>query len=218
MSFEFALRNYSSEDLPTNEAVIAAARNLVEQVRTSWPEGKEYTGKYNVKTFKDHRDGRLWVARLSQHPDLSFELFKKGLLEQHAESDLHYIPMLDNYKEVEEYKCWQKTINHYKFPTFFRDREFVVWVLTHQPDPDVEEFFVISLPTTALSDSGIVRGEYCSIEQVTRVNGVTEWLGVMTSDAKGSIPLWLQNLFIVGSFVTDVPNYIEYAKAKWPGV
>lgn len=217
MSFKFELRNHSETEIPSNEVILEASRNLVEDVLSEWPKYGVYN-KYKVQTYKKYLDGVLWVARCSKHSDLSYEFFKKGLFDDHAECDLNYIPMLDSYKTLQEYNGWHKIITHYKFPTFFKNREFVVWVLTLQPDPEIEEFYVVSLPSTAPSDSGVVRGEYCSIERVKRENGITEWVAVLTSDAKGGIPLWIQHRGIIPSLVTDVANYIEYAKKQWPDI
>lgn len=96
----------------------------------------------------------------------------------------------------------------------FTDREMAVWILTIQPDPEVKQFFVISLPASHAVEPHVTRAEYCAIEMVTYIEAESqvEWIMAQTSDARGNIPRWIQERSVTASVVGDVPCFIKWAK------
>lgn len=89
-----------------------------------------------------------------------------------------------------------------------------IWILTVQPDPEVKQFFVISLPASHAVSSTVTRAEYCSIEVLTynESESHVEWIVAQTSDAKGNIPRWIQDRSVTATVVSDVPHFVEWAK------
>lgn len=97
----------------------------------------------------------------------------------------------------------------------FSDREMAVFVLAIQPDPSINEFFVISLPSAHEVGQHVTRGEYLAIERVTeKEDGSVEWTMAQTSDSGGSIPRWIQERAVTGSVVADVPSFINWVKKQ----
>lgn len=88
-----------------------------------------------------------------------------------------------------------------------------IWILSIQPDPEVPQFFVISLPSSHEVSSDVTRAVYCAIEVITykEEEGHVEWLMAQTSDARGSIPRWIQDKSVTASVASDVPSFIEWA-------
>lgn len=96
----------------------------------------------------------------------------------------------------------------------FSDREMAVWILAIQPDPDVKQFLVISLPSSHAVSPNVTRAKYCAIEVITYIETEShvEWLMAQTSDAKGNIPRWIQDRSVTASVAADVPSFVEWAK------
>lgn len=96
----------------------------------------------------------------------------------------------------------------------FTDREMAVWILAVQPDPEIKQFLVISLPSTHGVAPDVTRAEYCAIEMVTYIEaeGHVEWIMAQCSDAKGNIPRWIQERSVTSSVVADVPCFVKWAK------
>lgn len=105
---------------------------------------------------------------------------------------------------------------HYKFPKLFSDREMAIWVLAIQPDPTIEQFLVISLPATHPVSSHVTRAVYCAIEVVTykEEENHVEWIMAQTSDARGSIPRWIQDRSVTATVASDVPSFITWANSQ----
>lgn len=91
-----------------------------------------------------------------------------------------------------------------------------VWVLAVQPDPAVKQFLVISLPAVHAVSPAVTRAVYCAIEVVTykEEEGHVEWVMAQTSDARGSIPRWIQDKSVTASVASDVPCFIAWASKQ----
>ena len=89
-----------------------------------------------------------------------------------------------------------------------------VWVLAVQPDPEIKQFIIISVPSSHAVSPHVTRAEYLAIEVVTYIEeeGHVEWIMAQTSDAKGNIPRWIQDKSVTASVVADVPSFIDWAK------
>lgn len=98
----------------------------------------------------------------------------------------------------------------------FSDREMAIWVLGVQPDPAVDQFFVISLPSSHKISSHATRAVYCAIEMITynKKENTIEWLMAQSSDAGGSIPRWVQDKSVTASVAADVPSFITWAREE----
>lgn len=91
-----------------------------------------------------------------------------------------------------------------------------VWILCIQPDPSVSQFFVVSLPSTHQVSEDVTRAVYCAVEAVTfnAAENRVDWVMAQTSDARGSIPRWIQDKSVTASVAADVPSFISWAAHK----
>ncbi|CAN6646098.1 hypothetical protein TRVA0_021S01640 [Trichomonascus vanleenenianus] len=221
MSFQFRLKNIAEAALPTVSEAAASALKLKDEIFTSWTKGKKHTPRGQaVDTYHTRIEGDFWMARYSKHKDVSFDQFKRGIFDNHTENEVKYIPLLHSFKELkapESDPGWRGILVRYKFPRMFSDREMTVWITCVQPDPEVEQFVVISLPSTEeIHDKSVTQAHYCSIEVITynAEEQCVEWLMAQTSDARGNIPRWIQDRSVTHSVVEDVPSFIEWAKTN----
>ncbi|ANB15563.1 hypothetical protein AWJ20_3191 [Sugiyamaella lignohabitans] len=226
MTFSFELREFSEAELPNSTVAVQTALNFMSQVKSAWTKGKFYSDGQVQTYHHTASNGDFWMARESNHKDVSFEEFRSAILLNHTENEVKYIPLLDSFKRLEPVTSpetpdahdWESLLVHYKFPKFFSDREMTVWLLAIQPNEDVKEFLVISLPSNRpVTDSEhVTQAYYCSIEHVkyNEQEQQVEWLMAQTSDAKGNIPRWIQNKSVTSSVVEDVPHFISWAKKQ----
>ncbi|KAA8914920.1 hypothetical protein TRICI_002803 [Trichomonascus ciferrii] len=216
--FTFELKEYKEEEVPSGEVAAQTALEFTSKIQTEWTKGKDYPKDgCTVKTYNTRLGGDFWMARVSRHGDVGFDAFKKGIFENHTENEVEYIPLLDSFKILGETGDWRSVLVHYKFPRLFSDREMTVWIAAVQPDPEVKQFVVISLPSDRPIVEDVTRAYYCSIEVVTYLEdeGCVEWLMAQASDACGNIPRWIQDRSVTASVVDDVPHFISWAKQKY---
>jgi hypothetical protein len=215
-NFLFRLKEHTENDVPDSSLAVKSALEFVNSIHSKWTKGKFYSHG-GVQTYHSRINGDFWMARASKHTDVSFDSFKRGLLENHTDNEVKYIPLLESFKRlpsVDKLPGWECTLVHYKFPRFFSDREMTIWLHAVQPDPEVKQFIVISLPADRTVSEHVARAYYCSIELVTynEQEECVDWLMAQTSDACGNIPRWLQDRSVTSSVVADVPHFIAWAK------
>lgn len=222
MSFPFKLKAHADSEVPNWKEAAQAALDFASPIQTTWKKGKYYD-HIKVQTYNTRIDGDFWMCRVSKHSDVPFEWFEKGILANHTENEVKYIPLLDSYRPVNDFSAkdnlerWYGAIVHYKFPKFFSDREMAVWILPVAPDPEKKQFVVVSLPSNRPVASDVTQAIYCSLEVVTLLeDGKTvEWLMAQTSDASGSIPRWIQDKSVTASVVEDVPSFVDWARDNY---
>jgi hypothetical protein len=210
----FKLRQYKDSDIPHSESVSKQALDFAQSAKSSWTNGKQYTKNNSIiQTYKTSLNDDYWVARCSEHSDVPFDVFKKGILENHTENESKYIHMVESYTKLEcNVPNWQSFAVRYKFPTPLTDREMAIWIFAEQID---DQIVVVSLPSYVHKDKKLVKGVYCSIEVVTKLEQGVEWFMATTSDAGGILPRWVQNMSVMGAIVEDVPQFITWAKKTY---
>ncbi|ODV93418.1 hypothetical protein PACTADRAFT_52009 [Pachysolen tannophilus NRRL Y-2460] len=131
-----------------------------------------------------------------------------------------------NYSEQYKHlKDWIGVKLVYNIGPIFNKREFNEFIFIQppilessfnkkiHPENNSEVSFVISLVAKPLQDNNnFVNGLYCSIERI-KLNLQTneiEWAMMTSSDAKGSLPLFLQKLGIDKSISEDVPSFLNF--------
>jgi hypothetical protein len=92
---------------------------------------------------------------------------------------------------------------------------------------DAKEFIVVSIPVSDFGqsadseyaqDPSIVVGAYVSVERIrvlpdddnTARDNWIEWIMATASDAKGSLPQWMQNLAVPGKILHDVDYFMKW--------
>lgn len=103
----------------------------------------------------------------------------------------------------------------------FSAREFLETVIFHEfppaPFDDTDatprrSFIVISKPKEGpLKDAKDVRGVYTCVERVWETeDGNVDLFFAVTSDARGSIPRWVQNMAMPGQILSDGLAFLKW--------
>lgn len=64
--------------------------------------------------------------------------------------------------------------------------------------------------SSTTTEAGNVRGAYTSIERLRQTNDGIEWVMGTTSDAKGALPAWVQNMVMPGPIAKDVDMFLGW--------
>lgn len=104
-------------------------------------------------------------------------------------------------------------------PKPLKNRTFPVVQLTAQLEGN-KEFVVVSIPLTDFEkspyaeyarDKTLVIGAYTSIERIRALpSGETEWIMATASDAKGSLPQWMQKMAVPSAVAKDVDMFLGW--------
>lgn len=111
-------------------------------------------------------------------------------------------------------------MKHQIDPRPLNGRTFPVLQLTTSLD-DLDELIVVSLPVKDFSsssyaeyarDRSLVVGMYASVERIRVLpqSGEIEWIMATTSDAKGVLPQWMQNLAVPSKITEDVDLFMKW--------
>lgn len=125
-----------------------------------------------------------------------------------------------------DFKLELREIRH-KLAPILRERVFGALILTAAARGR-DEFVVVSLPVRDLGSSefgdlvkegGIVNGAYVSVERVRKMgsadgSGEIEWTMATASDAKGSLPTWLQAKALNAVVAKDVDYFLKWISEK----
>ena len=62
-------------------------------------------------------------------------------------------------------------------------------------------------------EKGVIEGAYTSVERVRKLpdSGDIEWIMATASDARGSLPGWMQTMAVPGQIAKDVPLFLSWA-------
>lgn len=204
------------------DETIRRAKAFIESTK-AWPyEGEHVPGvkskKHDVR--RQQGDGKdHWCVRESRHPTPSYERFRRGLFEQHAEHEQEYIPSLVRVERWFGLKAARGEVmgyrNTYKLPFPLAKRQMIELILTAEEESG-KSFFIVSLPMAGPVEKGYVRGMYASVEHVaveTQDYDGKEtalWTMATASDAGGNLPRAFQNPAIPGQIAHDVPRFLEW--------
>ncbi|KAK9456855.1 hypothetical protein V1511DRAFT_515505 [Dipodascopsis uninucleata] len=213
--YKFSLRSHRAEDLPSSDDIIQSARIIVDNVTNSWTRSR-YFSENKVTTYKTLLNGETWFARVSEHSE-SYDMFRKGIFENHSINELSYIPLLKDIRFVDGAPSgWQGIVATYSMPGPLKEREFPEWLYAVEPDPNIHEFFIISIPAQLEVSKSAVRARYVAIEQIKEMpNGKFQWIAAQVSDAGGILPRWIQDLSIERVIATDVGHYLTWAEKNF---
>lgn len=114
---------YNREDLPSSTYAIQSAIDFVKQVKINWTKGQMFQEKGQVvHTYNTRVDHDFWMARVSHHPafndtkqnnnvksngllddrKITFDVFKRYILENHTANEVKYIPLLESFRTHED--------------------------------------------------------------------------------------------------------------------
>ncbi|KAI9466168.1 hypothetical protein BJY52DRAFT_329974 [Lactarius psammicola] len=226
MSSSFKLtiaRELRPNELPSDEQVIAAAREVLEASK-GWKKGKVYQ-KNTVRTYarpKGPGDGASWHCRVSEHTEAeaTFDEFWSKIGINHSENETEYIDVVKKATLIKKISTTQEIwSSYYEFPSFgVSPRVFTVLQVTHYEPSSPRAGLFVSIPVDLTSEPELakleergVKGRYVSVESLTELpSGKTEWRMATSSSPGGRIPALLVENTMASTISADVPHFLKW--------
>lgn len=189
-----------------------------------------------IKGGKMHPE--KWYLRRSVHEDAttpgtaSWREWVRCFKERHAEAEKDFSPAVLSTRVEREWDCrgveiefeeqtwvdWTLKLEEsvHKMPMPLKNRVFPVLQATAATREGRQVMIVqIAAPAVADAEGGVtdtanVRGAYTSIERLRETSEGIEWVMGTTSDAKGALPAWAQNLVMPGPIAKDVDMFLAW--------
>ncbi|KAK5629934.1 hypothetical protein RRF57_005649 [Xylaria bambusicola] len=169
----------------------------------------------------------------------SWDEFEHSFHLEHAKTEMAFTPNVIAANEAQRWDCtgieleengqsWDRfqlvveEMRHKVGRPFLKDRTFPVLQLSCavKEGTGAPEFVIVSIPVPdfATSDKANLSKEkgaliafYVSIERIRKLeNGKIEWLLGTASDAAGVLPLWIQDIALLGIVWKDVPMFLGW--------
>ncbi|KAI0523856.1 hypothetical protein F5B22DRAFT_592282 [Xylaria bambusicola] len=170
----------------------------------------------------------------------SWDEFEHSFRLEHAKTEMAFTPNVIAANEAQRWDCagieleeggqsWDRfqlvveEMRHKVGRPFLKDRTFPVLQLSCAVKDGTgasPEFVIVSIPVPdfATSDKANLSKEkgaliafYVSIERIRKLdNGKIEWLLGTASDAAGVLPLWIQDIALLGIVWKDVPMFLGW--------
>jgi hypothetical protein len=162
--------------------------------------------------------------------------FVRCFKERHAESEEEFTPTVIGAREAMVWDCsgvemeeggerWgdftlKVEETKHKIGTPLKNRTFPTLQMTASAAGS-QEFLVVSIAITDFASSaqaqfarekGVIVGAYTSVERIRKLpaSGDIEWIMATASDARGSLPLWLQAKAVPGQIAKDVQLFLVW--------
>ncbi|KAK7207918.1 hypothetical protein BZA70DRAFT_30172 [Myxozyma melibiosi] len=204
---------------PSAESTLALVKDIIATI----PDGWKFTkggANFETKVYYKYIGPELWYARTtihdgSKHP---YEWFKRTLYQDLFKNMMGYFDVIKEYKlSVEQEQGWQGYNLKYTLPAPFAQRDLATWLLPIMPEEDKDEFYVVAMPADIpLPEDATTRGVYAFFHRVRKLeNGDVEWTLGTTSDMKGNLPRWVQNLSVPGLLVSDVQTFVDWMEDNY---
>jgi len=219
------------EELPSDEQVVAAGREVLEATN-GWKKGKKYQ-KNIVQHYsrpKGPDDGAAWHCRVSEHTpaEATFDEFWSKIGSNHSENEKEYIEVVKKATLVKKISATQEIWTmYYEFPSFgVSSRVFTVLQVTHYDESSSPRTgLFISIPLDLSSDPELakledkrVKGRYVSVESIKELpSGNTEWRMATSGHPGGRIPTFLVESSMAGSISQDVPHFLRWLQTTRHG-
>ncbi|KAG9125183.1 hypothetical protein FRC07_008660 [Ceratobasidium sp. 392] len=222
--FSLSLEDQKLDILPQFNAVLAAARKLIEDV-PSWRPGRAY-GDVKTSSKQANGSGPSWFARISLHPPThgTFDDFWNCLGVNHSAHEQEYIPEMQSATLLGSFGAFEAWSLGYKFTPPISNRTFTILIASVLEDVVPRQGYVISLPLNVFADGELrakepqgVRGRYVSVERVKEVDGQVEWAMATMSNPGGRIPIFLSDSQMPSKISQDVPHVLAWLKSKRGG-
>jgi len=212
------------DELPSDEQVIAAAREVLETSK-GWKKGKAFEKK-TVQTYsgpKGPGDGAAWHCRVSEHTptQITFDdLWSKLGCSNHSEYEKEYIEDVKKATFVKKISATQEIWTmYYEFSSFgVSPRVFSVLQISHYDSNSPRTGIFVSIPIDLTNDPELakledkgVKGRYVSVESIKELpSGSTEWRMATSSSPGGRIPSFLVEFSMASSISADVPHFLRW--------
>ncbi|KAK9462075.1 uncharacterized protein V1516DRAFT_636463 [Lipomyces oligophaga] len=221
----FEIKKFGLEPLvdpPTTDSAINLVQDIISTVPKEWKVSKASNDAYSSTVYWKYIDGELWYLRTSVH-DLSeneelYDWFKKTLYEDHFNHMVNYYDVVKEVNFATTKGDWDGYNLSYSLPAPFADRAIATWLMTHTPeDADDETFYVVATPADIpLPSDAVTRGVYSFFHRVRKTeDNKIEWVMGQTSDMRGNLPRWVQNMSIPGILVSDVDDFMKWLQKNY---
>ncbi|GAP83514.1 hypothetical protein SAMD00023353_0201170 [Rosellinia necatrix] len=176
----------------------------------------------------------------------SWEEFDHSFRLEHAKTEMAFTPNVIAANEAQRWDCagieveeagqsWDRfslvveEMRHKVGRPFLKDRTFPVLQLSCavKEGTGAPEFVIVSIPVPdfATSDKATLSKEkgaqiavYVSVERIRKLeDGKVEWLLGTASDARGVLPLWIQDKALIGIVWKDVPMFLGWIAKEREG-
>lgn len=180
-----------------------------------------------------------WYLRRSVHEDAmtpgtaSWSEWVRCFKERHAEAERDFTPTVLSTRVEREWDCrgleieldgeswvdWTLKLEEsvHKLPVPLNKRVFPVLQVTaaaregrHIMIVQIAAAAAGSAEAEGVTDSGHVRGAYTSIERLRETSEGIEWVMGTTSDAKGALPMKVQDMAMPGPIAKDVDMFLSW--------
>ncbi|KAI5840263.1 hypothetical protein DFP73DRAFT_517685 [Morchella snyderi] len=233
--------NLSLKQLPrsvfTAESLPGLIRDGLDFVRTI-PNSREHTSETTVdvnwalaksdadiKVYSTTHNKERWTSRVTVAPGVPYEVVRRSLAEEKNKAELEYLCKPEDTMEVtaieyfEELKIRLEDVHKLLHVQAFSAREFLETVISHdlpESKNGLRSFIVVSMPLEGNARSkSVVLGQYVSVDYVHELEeGGVEILLALCSDAKGSIPRWMQNMAMTTQVFGDGRLFLDYLVKK----
>ncbi|KAK9488890.1 hypothetical protein V1527DRAFT_516722 [Lipomyces starkeyi] len=212
-SEEYTLREFSLQPIPvppTTCSVLSLVSEIIDSVPDSWRVSKS-SANYSTVVYNKVIGAEPWYLRRSVH-DHPFEWFKRALYQDHFDNMVKYYDVVKSASLAKERDAWRAYTLKYTLPSPFAERDIATWLLTHIPADNENEFIIVALPADIpLPEDATTRAVYAFFHRVRKTeDNEVEWIVGQTSDMKGNLPRFVQNMSIAGILVNDVQSFLGW--------
>ncbi|KAK9473679.1 uncharacterized protein V1510DRAFT_413584 [Dipodascopsis tothii] len=209
---KFDLNLIPAGEVPALADAVALAKEIFAEAPT-WPRNRASTD--DLQVYSTTRDGEPWFARVAD-VDVPFDYFKQAFVPNFFESMVEFYEYVNAQKPIDDAGEWKGYELHYILPGYFADRNITEW-FGYTCDDDAREFYIFALPADLPLAEGATRAVYVFFHHVREDPETKQvcWSMAQTSDMRGNLPRWMQNMSIPGIFVSDVPKFCNYLRKKF---
>ncbi|KAK0633420.1 hypothetical protein B0T14DRAFT_506740 [Immersiella caudata] len=219
-----------SKTYSTSDATVQLFQRVVDTMRSGADKGETWICRRSVHADSDETGKK----------SANWDEFWNGFKERHVEVEREFTGSVVGVEHVWKWEgeglelpissttytsitLTLHLIRHRIGRPILKDRTFPILLFTCAASRS--EFLTITLPVPSLlasseiSDStrkkynDSVIGSYVSAERIRKMedSGEIEWIMTTASDAKGVLPMWVQNRAVPGQIAKDVPNFLTWA-------
>ncbi|KAF7778530.1 hypothetical protein Agabi119p4_2875 [Agaricus bisporus var. burnettii] len=204
-------------DIPSEESIIAAGRELIEST-DSWQLKKTINNVKVVHKPATSTDGS-WFCRISEHSpeEVTYDQLWDKMARNKAQNEKDFIPELVKIKKLQEISPAAQIWNlYYKIPFPLSNRTFTALQVV-----DESASLIVSIPIDLSAHRELQKGEeagvralYVAVERIKQLdNGKVEWRMACSSVSDGWVPKFIEDLVMPKAIAADVPRFLKWFKS-----
>ncbi|KAK9449389.1 uncharacterized protein V1518DRAFT_415872 [Limtongia smithiae] len=221
-STPFELEAFHLEPLPeppTIESTMNVINDIISTAPSSWKLSTKQE-QFSSEVYWKYIANELWYMRRSYHdPEAHpYEWFKRALVDDHFDNMVAYYEVVKSAQLAEEREGgWRGYLLQYGLPAPFARRDIATWLYITEPEESKHEFFIAAMPADLpLPEDATTRGVYSFFHRLRKTeDNKLEWIVAQTSDMKGNLPRWVQNMSIPGIMQQDVIDFTNWMELNY---